>query len=247
MLVVRARRRPREDTLHEFAALPQADRGRPRLILGHTVFGLHESVPRPATYITMLREPSRLVLSQYGFVRRTPGHRHHDDANRMSLEQYLRSGVAQEMNNSQTRAIAGAVEIPYGENPPELLEQAKRNIEQWFSVVGLTERFDESLILLRQSFGWSRIQYVRANVASHKEQPSASAMALIEQLNALDIELYRWASERFGAAIAASPGFAAELARFNRRQSLYRPWGTVTYTLPKRVQARLAPRGHHSG
>jgi hypothetical protein len=177
-------------------------------------------------------------------VRRTPGHRHHHDARRRSLEEYLASGLAQEMNNSQTRALVGMVEVPYGTNPPELLEQAKRNVEQWFSAVGLTERFDESLILFKQAFGWNKLHYVRANVASRREQPSDEAMRMIEEMNQLDIELYRWAEQRFQAIIDASPTFADDYARFRRTNSLYRPWGTVTYSWPKRVQARFAPRGH---
>jgi hypothetical protein len=244
MMIVRARKRPREDTVGEFAALPEADRERPRIILGHTVFGLHEAVPRPCTYMTMLRRPQSLVLSQYSFVRRTPGHRHHGDAGSMSLEQYLASGLAQEMNNSQTRALVGAVDVPYGSNPAELLEQAKANVGQWFGAVGLTERFDESLLLFKQAFGWNKLHYVRANVASRREQPSAEALRMIDDLNRLDIELYRWAGERFQAAIDASPRFADEYARFRRTNGIYRPWGTVTYSWPKRVQARIAPRGH---
>jgi len=243
MMVVRARARPREETLADFAELPEAERARPRLILGHTVFGLHELVPRPSTYITLLRRPVSLVLSQYGFVRRTPGHRHHQAAQGMGLEEYLASGLAQEMNNSQTRALAGAVDVPYGENPPELLELAKRNVEEHFRVVGLTERFDESLVLFGLAFGWSRLSYVRANVASKRVVPSPAGLAEIERLNALDLELYDWAERRLQATIDGEPRFAAAYARFERRNRLYQPWGKVTYTLPKRLHARLqAPR-----
>ena len=243
MMVVRARARPREETLADFAELPEAERARPRLILGHTVFGLHELVPRPSTYITLLRRPVSLVLSQYGFVRRTPGHRHHQAAQGMGLEEYLASGLAQEMNNSQTRALAGAVDVPYGENPPELLELAKRNVEEHFRVVGLTERFDESLVLFGLAFGWSRLSYVRANVASRRVVPSPAGLAEIERLNALDLELYDWAERRLQATIDGEPRFAAAYSRFERRNRLYQPWGKVTYTLPKRLHARLqAPR-----
>jgi hypothetical protein len=243
MMVVRARARPREETLADFAKLPEVERARPRLILGHTVFGLHELVPRPSTYITLLRRPVSLVLSQYGFVRRTPGHRHHQAAQSMGLEEYLASGLAQEMNNSQTRALAGAVEVPYGENPPELLELAKRNVEEHCRVVGLTERFDESLVLFGLAFGWSRLSYVRANVASKRVVPSPAGLAEIERLNALDLELYDWAEQRLQAAIDREPRFAAAYARFERRNRLYQPWGTMTYTLPKRLHTRLqAPR-----
>jgi hypothetical protein len=243
MMVVRARARPREETLADFAELPEAERARPRLILGHTVFGLHELVPRPSTYITLLRRPVSLVLSQYGFVRRTPGHRHHQAAQGMGFEEYLASGLAQEMNNSQTRALAGAVDVPYGENPPELLELAKRNVEEHFRVVGLTERFDESLVLFGLAFGWSRLSYVRANVASKRVVPSPAGLAEIERLNALDLELYDWAERRLQATIDGEPRFAAAYARFERRNRLYQPWGKVTYTLPKRLHTRLqAPR-----
>jgi len=243
MMVVRARARPREETLADFAELPEAERARPRLILGHTVFGLHELVPRPSTYITLLRRPVSLVLSQYGFVRRTPGHRHHQAAQGMGLEEYLASGLAQEMNNSQTRALAGAVDVPYGENPPELLELAKRNVEEHFRVVGLTERFDESLVLFGLAFGWSRLSYVRANVASKRVVPSPAGLAEIERLNALDLELYDWAERRLQATIDGEPRFAAAYSRFERRNRLYQAWGKVTYTLPKRLHARLqAPR-----
>ena len=243
MMVVRARARPREETLADFAELPEVERARPRLILGHTVFGLHELVPRPSTYITLLRRPVSLVLSQYGFVRRTPGHRHHQAAQGMGLEEYLASGLAQEMNNSQTRALAGAVDVPYGENPPELLELAKRNVEEHFRVVGLTERFDESLVLFGLAFGWSRLSYVRANVASKRVVPSPAGLAEIERLNALDLELYDWAERRLQATIDGEPRFAAAYARFERRNRLYQPWGKMTYTLPKRLHTRLqAPR-----
>src|SRR4029077_1199286 len=50
IMVVRSRPFTREHTLAQFAELPEAQRSAPRLIMGHTVFGLHELVPRPSTY-----------------------------------------------------------------------------------------------------------------------------------------------------------------------------------------------------
>jgi hypothetical protein len=243
IMLVRAVRRPREETLADFAALPAAERSRPRLIMGHTVFGLHEMVPGGATYITMLRDPRALALSQYDYVRRTPGHRHHADALRMSLREYVDSGIAPEMSNSQTRALAGAVDVPYGESPPELLDQAKRHVEQHFTAVGLTERFDESLVLLGHVFGWSRLHYVRAKVGPRHLEPDSETQQRIDQLNALDLQLYRWASERFDDALRAIDDFDARLASFRRGNTLYRPWGSLRYTIPGRVRSALLARG----
>ena len=245
-MVVRARGRPRTETLDDFARVPEAERARPRLIMGHTVFGLHELVPRPSTYISMVRKPKSLVLSQYNFVLRTEGHRHHEEVTRrgMSLEDYIESGLSLEMDNSQTRAIAGDLDTPFGACTDEMLERAKRNIEGHFAVVGITERFDESLILLQRAFGWRRVNYVSANVAPGKRpEPSARALELIAEHNRLDDELYRWVGERFDATIAGDPLFAETYDRFKRTNAMYRPWGTLTYTFPQRVYGKLKERG----
>ena len=243
IMLVRVRGRPREETLNQFAALPKEARESPRLLFGHTVFGLHEHVPRPYTYITMVRKPLSLVLSQYRFVLRTAGHRHHDlvTSQHMSIEEYVRSGISLEMDNSQTRAIAGDLSTPYGECTNEMLATAKRNIEEDFAVVGLTERFDETLILLQKTFGWSKIHYVRANVAPHSSPLvlSDEARRLIAEHNQFDDELYRYASLRFDEALARYPSFAEDLERFQRTNALYKPWGTLTHVLPQRLAARV--------
>jgi hypothetical protein len=243
IMVVRVRGRPREETLERFGTLPEEVRARPRLIMGHTVFGLHELIPRPSTYISMVREPKSLVVSQYRFVLRTPGHRHHElvTSAGMGLGEYIRSGISMEMDNSQTRAIAGDRDTPYGECSDEMLERAKRNVEERFAVVGLTERFDESLVLLQKAFGWSRLGYVRANV-SPKRNPvelTDDDLTLIEEHNRLDRELYRFVTERFERAIARYPSFEDDLARLKRANALYRPWGVLTHTIPQRAASKV--------
>ena len=242
IMTVRARRRPRHETLADFAQLPEHERARPRLIMGHTVFGLHELVPRPACYVTMVREPVSLVLSQYAFVQRTPGHRHHDAVRGMSLTRYIESGLSVEMDNSQTRAIAGDVDTPYGECSPEMLDAAKANLDRWFAVTGMTERFDESLLLMQRAFGWSNVCYVRANVARSRPAATPAELRLIERMNGLDLSLYEHVAGRVTAAMADDPGFAGRLAAFRRRNTFYGPWATVTERWPREAWSRLAAR-----
>lgn len=237
----------REQTLAFFAEMPETERARARLILAHTVFGLHEYVPRPSTYITMLRDPVRLTMSQYHYVVRNPNHPLHAEATSegATLESYVAGGSALEADNSQVRAISGDLDTPFGGCSPEMLERAKRNIEERFSFVGITERFDESLVLLRRTFGWKPPYYVAANVtpSSRKEPVPESTRALIEDMNALDRRLYEWAGERFADAIAASPGFEGELERFRRGNRRYQPIGKLTHTVPKRIKYALVRPG----
>jgi hypothetical protein len=246
VMVIRARGRPREETLERFASLPAETRAQPRLIMGHTVFGLHEHVPRPSTYITILRKPYSLVVSQYRFVMRTPGHRHHDlvTSRGLSIEEYIRGGVSLEMDNSQTRAIAGDLSTPFGACTDQMLDRAKRNLEERFAVAGLTERFDETLILMSKVFGWSRLHYVRANVAPQRDHVEITdeARALIAEHNRLDDELYAFATERFDDALLPYPSFADDVAHFKRANARFRPWGVLTQSYPRQLASRLGVR-----
>ena len=232
----------REDTLAYFAGLPEAERARPRLILGHTIFGLHEFVPRPSTYITLLRDPLSLVVSQYGYVRRTPGHWLHETALRLSLEEYVQSGLSLEMDNSQTRAISGDVSTEFGRCSREMLEAATRHIDQSFTLVGLTERFDESLVLLGKAFGWSRLAYMRVNVAPSRQRKAlpSETTDMIRRQNVLDQELYDRTVEAFQRSAEAYPAFDHDLRRLRRRNLVYRPWGQLRRTMPKRMKSKIS-------
>jgi hypothetical protein len=234
----------REATASYFATLPEEERLRPRLIVGHTTFGIHELIPRPSTYITLLREPVALVASLYHYIRRTPKHALYDEVARsgISFGEFVTSGLSLETDNSQTRAISGDTTTDWGRCTDEMLEQAKANIDERFSAVGLTERFDESLLLLRRAFGWSNLYYVKVNVAGARREPLApETLETIRRQNRLDLELYRWAGERMDRAIAADARFADDLRRFHQRNRMYRPWGHLTYTYPKRIRDRLRP------
>jgi hypothetical protein len=222
-----------DDPLRVYAALPEAERARPRLLVSHMIFGIHESVPRESTYFTMLREPVARALSQYRHVLRRPEHRLHAEAaaGELTLERYVTGGVALEMDNGQTRALAGDVETPFGQCTPEMLARAKHNLDQHFAVAGVTERFDEMLVALGHEFGWRNLFYVRANAAPEGQRVPVSEAdrEMIRTQNALDCELYRHVVERFDEMIARDPRFAADLRRFERGNRLYGPWGRISY------------------
>jgi Galactose-3-O-sulfotransferase len=233
----------REGALASFAALPEAERAGARLVMGHAPFGLHEMLPRPSTYVTMLRDPVKLVVSLYHYIRRTPKHVLHDQVvgRDLSIEAFISSGLSLETDNSQVRAIAGDTAAPFGGCGPEMLASAQAHLEERFAAIGLTERFDESLLFLGRAFGWTRLQYLKANVApaSDRGAPSPEAIEMIRAQNNLDIELYGWVTERFERQIATDPAFASDLAELRRRIRRYRPWGRLTEELPRRVAAWL--------
>jgi len=229
------------EPIRRFASWPESERARYRLISAHMVYGLHEHVPRPSAYLTLLRKPVARAISGYHRVLETPTHRLHEAVagRRMSLEDYLTSGVSLETDNSQTRAIAGDVDTPFGECNDELLERALGNLDERFPVAGLTERFDDLLLVLKRTYGWSNLLYVRANVTKRKparDEVPVSTIELIKERNRFDEQLYATVAQRFQTLVDADPGFSEELKRFRTRNTRYQPWGHLTYTYPRRLR-----------
>jgi hypothetical protein len=226
-----------------FAAMPETERARPRLIMAHTIYGLHEHVPRPSTYVTLLRDPVKLVISLYGFILRRPGHRIFDEVAgaELSLEEFVRSGVSLEADNSQVRALAGDRTAAFGEVDDAMLERAKAHIEERVRWLGFVERFDDGLVALQRTFGWTNTYYIPVNVAASRSRtaPDPAVIEAIRDQNRFDIELYRWANERMDRLIAEDPGFEAARERFLRLNRLYRAWGHLSYTIPRKVHDRV--------
>lgn len=222
-------------SLNTFKALPEAQRANFRLIRGHTPFGIHTLLSEPFTYVTFLRDPVKRVISHYYYVLNTPHHLLHETmvSQTMSLEDYVSSGINYELDNGQVRQLAGVSdEIPYGDCAEDLLAQAIANLETCFPVVGLTERFDESLLLMHHFLGWQKYPYYVPQNVSRKKPPlsevSAQTTQLIEQHNALDRALYAYGQARFTTLLKSLS--EKDLARFHQLNQLYYPWGKMKST-----------------
>ncbi len=195
------------ESAEDFIALPAHERERFTIIAGHMFFGLHRFVRLPFKYITMLRHPIDRVISLYYYQLR-PQHKFHISP-RMSLIDYLEQGVAVNADNGMTRFIAGkdSTDVPYGQCTDELLDQAVTNIKDHFLAIGLTERFDESLILFKRVLKWEKIPYYhrKQNVNPLKPQQiqiTDENITAIKKYNRLDLRLYQCATQLFEALIS---------------------------------------------
>lgn len=175
-----------------------------RMFKGHMVFGLHEVLPQPATYITVLRDPVDRVISAYYFMRNYKLHPLHWKLRRKkwTLEDYVRNSRRE---NVQSKIVAGA---PYEEPCTlEIVERAKHNLRRHFSVVGISARLEESLALMKLRFGWKLSSYSSFNVTrsrpKKRDLPEAT-LELIQQKNAFDMDLYECAQEIFESAVRAN-------------------------------------------
>jgi len=211
--------KPGEKTLEIFKSLSEARKRKIMFLSGHFLFGIHELLPFPSTYITFLRDPVDRVISFYHFILRNPKHYLHNKvkSRKMGLEEFIQSNITNETFNEQTALIAGSKK---GVNR---LEIAKENIRNNFSFIGFTEMFDESLMLLKRTLGWGNVFYTRENVARNrpvKERISGGTAKLIEEKNMRDIELYKYARGLFEEKIREQgTTFTEEITRFESLNS----------------------------
>lgn len=129
-----------------------------RGIAGHNVkpyADLHLAFP-DIEFITVLRDPYARFRSH--FLNRAPGH------TREALNEWLDGGWT---HNWQTKMIAGE---PDGAKAIELIRTR-------FGFVGLTEKFDESLLMLRHWLGDPNLNftYKPVNCISAKQRPRDAA------------------------------------------------------------------------
>jgi Galactose-3-O-sulfotransferase len=220
----------------EVEAIPPRQLERCCVIMGHFYFGVHAFLSKPFTYVTLLRDPVERVISHYYYARLEPAHYFHAAARKLRLQEFVEycsrcssesgTSLGYCSDNDQTRQLAGRCGVPScGTSSAELLSIAKKNLAKYFSIVGIAEEFDRSLMLMKRILGWSNPFYTKQNVSrvrGCKEDLSPETLSIIEAYNALDIELYRYAKQVFEAEIRSrGKSFEREVQKFQRLNGIY--------------------------
>ncbi len=155
----------------------------PMCIHGHGVFKYFSdtiNAHRKVKWITFLREPLSSAISMYFFAKRYPGARFTD------------RGLGVFLTNT---------EPPRWPDPPGY---GQNRFKQWFDkrpmerydFVGVTEQFDESLVLLDHQFQWPHLYYSRENVGDYQSPKiPESIVERFRELNADDYAFYDRASQ----------------------------------------------------
>jgi cyclopropane fatty-acyl-phospholipid synthase-like methyltransferase len=167
------------------------------LVHGHFPYGIHGGLSR-YSYFTFLRCPVARHFSEYDFLRRYEPNKIHDEI--------VREGITAEdwasifdrhtmFRDLMTRYVSGE---SHGPDVDRLsLEKAKLHIRREFAVVGLAERFDESVLILARRLGWKSLFYLTRNVSGDRTKPTQAMTDAAAQGLRRDLELYAFAEELF--------------------------------------------------
>lgn len=216
--------------INNLTSLSEQQKNQIRILQGHLPFGTHRYLPHSqgTDYFTLLRSPVERVNSLYHFILEREGHYAHKEIvqNNYSLQDFVCSGLTKETDNGQLRLLGNKTNADYGSLKVDDLAFAKAKLKEHFTVVGLTERFDETVLLLKKQYQWKWTFYRRKNVTKSKITVSdldESTVNSIIRYNELDIELYNWAAQRFEQHIASLGNkFEKELTGYRKLNRIFR-------------------------
>ena len=200
---------------------------------GHFPFGLHEWLSRPSYYLALLRKPQERIISLYHYSihYRSIMRKTQIDTGK-TVQDQIKSGEhpdfytdfvpwinggqtlsiflncnSPELDNGMVRRFSG-IGLQPAQCPEEALDLAKENIGKYYSLVGIQERYTDSVGLARVTFKLNfKEQYV--NKGKYKRQNRTKLTThlklRIRDMNRLDTQLYDWVFERFEKALVAPP------------------------------------------
>jgi hypothetical protein len=175
-----------------------------QVLAGHIPLAVRHFLPDGTRYATFLREPVDRLLSHYYALitrsRRPDSHLPQLDPN-TPFRDVLADGRLVH-DNLQTRMLSGDVE-PLGEVTEETLERAKQNLRSSDVVFGLTERYEESVVLIGRRLGLRNLVYRSRRVNQKRSRSVSEEMAAdAREFGRYDIELYDYARELFAEIVA---------------------------------------------
>ncbi len=227
--------------------LSESSRKKIKIINTHVGFGLHNYLHQPHTYITFLREPVSRAISMYYYYQKTKNPLFIN----LSLKEFVQTYPG--VQNGMTKNLAGIVlqsQLSNSNNQKfdcdrKSLEIAQRNIQEHFKFVGISERFDESLLLLRKILGWKIPLFDKSNISQKPKDIDRDTLELIKNLNQFDLQLYKYAEKIFEDLIQKQESsFNREVAEFqqankSRINKLYYQANTIYNRAVNRIYKEL--------
>lgn len=213
--------------------------GDPRLkiVMGHFRYGYHEKIARPCSYSTFLRHPIDQVVSHYCYYL---DHPQAFQSMKSAPGNVLDFALGPYGYNFQTRFVSGWDAIAGRED--EALERARANLRS-FAMVGLTEEFDLSVLMLARLLNWRICYYETINKGRSSRQNfelSAGEERELTELLAPDMALYRQARQQWQMQKEAWPGAETALRRFQFENRIFQKLNPA-YTQVKQWLNLVAP------
>jgi Domain of unknown function (DUF4118)/Sulfotransferase family len=177
-------------------ALPLEQRRSFRVVIGHFQYGMHAAIPRRYCYVTIVREPSRRILSHYAFLREAEPAGLAEGQRTLNLVEFLEQKSNVNFDNALVRFFAGVPEhrFPFGSLDREIYERAVHHLRTAFTFVGHQENSANAYGWLQNRFGWHAkpaLDHINATLVSASAPDRSEVRKAIEHFNRWDLMFYQ--------------------------------------------------------
>lgn len=164
------------------------------LFIGHFSFRQIARIPKPAFLFSMVRDPVERVLSNYFFLRSGLLIDQADEQAQLQIRLAKQLDLADFIEHPDTQTVSCDHQTYFfgddwrsaRDNRSEVLKAAIANIDD-FDLVGINERYDESMQMLCARVGWKPWPAdVRLNTTRERAQRDAVDPAILRRIEALN-------------------------------------------------------------
>jgi hypothetical protein len=162
-------------------------------ISGHFPYQRQEVFGDNPFFCTIVRDPLQNLMSLYHYVMEKPEHWLHDQVRGMSPINFFRKLVEinhPAINSRQCTMIAG-------ENAHDIVDTAKRNIDNNFDVVAPLDNFESLVDICKTNLGWKDYNYKILNSSANNGYCDKEAENFLEEYISDDVAIYNHAKEVF--------------------------------------------------
>ena len=195
------------------------------LIIGHCPVGTHEILPG-VKYASCVRDPVKRIISHYYFAKNDPTHYLHRavKSKKISLKDYVESDFSSELSNGMVRMLSDATAKRRGIDQT-LFEETMGVIKKHFVAITVTERFDESVLVLQRLLGISTPYYTVRKAGNYPKgrdyEVTPGVRQVIKERNSFDQKLYDQVNLTLDKQVSALGLTTDDVRRFSRNNRSY--------------------------
>lgn len=218
-----------EISLDYLRRLPDEKFNKFDLIAGH---GTQYLLSRAKKFksITFLRDPIKQIISSYYHIKRSPHNRLHEDLKNInSLKDYFYYLHDKKGFNLQTYYLSrNETDFRFSKRFDEINENnfaSALTMLKNIDFVFLTEKFNESLLILKKELDVKKIFYTYQNLSKERlydEEKNPELLQKLQEAQVWDYKLYNHAVERYmNLKKKFGQEFDLEVSKFNNQNKIY--------------------------